>query len=176
MRLQQLRYVIAVAEERHFTRAAERCFVVQSALSHQIAKLEQELGTALFARSSRRVELTAAGAAFLPWARVSLDAAERASSEALAAAGVVGGTLRVGLIPTVSAVDVPGLIATLRAAHPLLTVRLKVMGSTDLITAVRAGELDVAVVGLAEGVTPSGVSIGSWPRRHSWPSYPSVTG
>lgn len=55
-----MRYVIAVAEEKSFTRAAERCFVVQSSLSHQIKALEHELGVALFARTSRRVELTAA--------------------------------------------------------------------------------------------------------------------
>lgn len=66
MELQQLRYVLAVAEKRNFTRAAEQCFVVQSALSHQIKALEQELGVTLFARTSRRVELTDAGAAFLP--------------------------------------------------------------------------------------------------------------
>nr|WP_243743631.1 LysR family transcriptional regulator [Brevibacterium luteolum] len=56
-----MRYTVAVAEERSFTKAAERCFVVQSALSHQIKALERELGVQLFARTSRRVELTAAG-------------------------------------------------------------------------------------------------------------------
>ena len=76
--LQQLRYVVAIAEKRNFTRAAERCFVVQSALSHQIKALEKELGTALFVRSSRRVELTPAGEAFLTEARISLAAADRA--------------------------------------------------------------------------------------------------
>jgi hypothetical protein len=60
---QQMRYVIAVAQTRNFTRAAEQCFVVQSALSHRIAGLERELGVKLFARTSRRVQLTAAGAA-----------------------------------------------------------------------------------------------------------------
>jgi len=63
--LQQMRYVVAVAETRNFTRAAERCFVVQSSLSHRIAGLERELGVKLFARSSRRVELTPAGVAFV---------------------------------------------------------------------------------------------------------------
>ena len=77
MDLQQLKYVVAVAELGTFTRAAERCFVVQSALSHQIAKLEQELGARLFHRTSRSVALTPAGAALLPAARECLSAAER---------------------------------------------------------------------------------------------------
>lgn len=60
MDLQQMRYVVAVAETKNFTRAAEQCLVVQSALSHQIARLERELGARLFERTSRRVSLTAA--------------------------------------------------------------------------------------------------------------------
>src|SRR5690349_3967302 len=86
MELQQFRYVVAVAEEASFTRAAARCFVVQSALSHQIKRLEEELGVTLFSRTSRRVELTAAGAAFVAAARVSLNFAERAGVDAAAAA------------------------------------------------------------------------------------------
>ena len=107
MDLQHMRYVVAVAETGSFTRAAERCFVVQSALSHQIANLERELGVKLFARTSRRVELTQAGQAFLPGARLSLEAAERAATEAAAAAGEVRGHLAIGTIPTVTAVDIP---------------------------------------------------------------------
>src|SRR5918994_1398598 len=87
MELQQMRYVVAVAETSSFTRAAERCLVVQSALSHQVARLERELGVRLFERTSRRVRLTPAGAAFLPAARQSLEAAERAAAEVAAAVG-----------------------------------------------------------------------------------------
>ncbi len=105
MELQQMRYVVAVAEERNFTRAAERCRVVQSALSHQVKALERELGVRLFARTSRRVELTAAGEAFLPHARASLESAERAIADAASAAGEVRGTLTIGLIPTVTALE-----------------------------------------------------------------------
>src|ERR1041384_5217542 len=106
MELQQMRYVVAVAETDSFTRAAERCLVVQSALSHQIARLERELGAKLFERTSRRVRLTPAGAAFLPAAQQSVQAAERAVSEVAAAIGEVRGRLAVGLISTVAAVDV----------------------------------------------------------------------
>src|SRR3954453_8025852 len=107
MELHQLRYVLAVAETSSFTRAAERCLVVQSALSHQIARLERELGARLFERTSRRVRLTPAGAAFLPAAHQCLDAAQRAAAEVAAAVGQVRGHLRVAVIPVITAVDVP---------------------------------------------------------------------
>src|SRR5690606_32613841 len=115
---QQLRYVLAVAETRNFTRAAERCFVAQSALSQRIAHLERALGTALFARTSRRVELTAAGEAFLPLARQSLDAADRAATEAAAAVGQVRGRLAIGMIPTVAALNVPEVLRRFREKYP----------------------------------------------------------
>ncbi|NUT40503.1 MAG: LysR family transcriptional regulator, partial [Thermoactinospora sp.] len=107
MELQQLRYVLAVAETSNFTRAAERCLVVQSALSHQIAALERELGARLFERTSRRVRLTPAGEAFLPEARACLEAADRARAEVAAAGGEIRGRLAVGAIPSVTAVDLP---------------------------------------------------------------------
>lgn len=113
-----MRYVVAVAEERNFTRAAERCFVVQSALSHQIKALERELGVTLFARTNRRVDVTAAGEAFLAAARISLEAAERAASDAAAATGEIRGTLTIGMIPTVTAVDMPAVLATFTALTP----------------------------------------------------------
>ena len=158
MELQQLRYVLAVEEERSFTRAATRCHVVQSALSHQIKALEREIGVQLFARSSRRVELTAAGAAFLPEARASVAAADRARAEAAAATGELRGTLAIGLIPTVTAVDIPDLLGTFRQAHPAVSVSLRVGASDEMVAAVGAGSLDVAFLGLAEGAPVTGVS------------------
>lgn len=157
MDLQQLRYVVAVAETRSFTRAAERCFVVQSALSHQVAKLERELGLRLFARTSRRVELTQAGEAFLPAARESLAAAARAVSEAAAALGEVRGRLSVGVIPTVAAVDIPDLLERFRQAHPDVRVAMTVGSSWEMTERVAGGELDVAFLGLPEGDEPQGV-------------------
>lgn len=157
MDLQQLRYVVAVAETRNFTRAAERCFVVQSALSHRVANLERELGVKLFARTSRRVELTPAGDAFLPGARASLEAAERAAAEAAAAVGLVRGRLAVGMIPTVAAIDVPAALQHLRQRHPEVRISLRVGGSDELTAQVVAGDLDVAVLGLPESDRPRGV-------------------
>lgn len=158
MELQQMRYAVAVAEERSFTKAAERCFVVQSALSHQIKALERELGVQLFARTSRRVELTAAGEAFVAAARDALQATERAMADAAAADGQVRGTLSIGVIPTITAVDVPRVLAGFHAAHPAVQVRLRGGGSEQFVSDIRAGRLDVAFLGLAECTPPNGVS------------------
>lgn len=152
-----MRYVVAVAETRNFTRAAERCFVVQSSLSHRIAGLERELGVKLFARSSRRVELTSAGVAFVAAARECLAAADRAVADAAAATGVVRGRLAVGVIVTTAAVDVPDLLQRYRARHPDVHVVLRSGRSDELAAAVRDGELDIAFLGLPEGERPSGV-------------------
>jgi DNA-binding transcriptional LysR family regulator len=156
--LQQLRYVLAVAETGGFTRAAERCHVVQSALSHQIARLERELGARLFDRTSRRVRLTPAGAAFLPAARQCLDAAERAAAEVAAAVGEVRGRLAVGLIPTVAAVDVPRALRAFRQRHPQVRINLRVGASEELVARVREGALDVAFLGLPTTTRPEGVA------------------
>lgn len=157
MELQQLRYVVAVAEVRSFTRAAQQCHVVQSALSHQIAKLEREIGARLFERSSRRVVTTAAGEAFLPAAREALDAAERARAEAAAVSGVVSGRLRLGAIPTVTALDLPSTLRDFRDAHPQVDVSLRTDGSEELVGQISAGSVDVAFLGLPTGRTPQGV-------------------
>jgi DNA-binding transcriptional LysR family regulator len=155
--LQQMRYVVAVAETRNFTRAAEHCSVVQSSLSHRIAGLERELGVKLFARSSRRVELTSAGAAFVARARECLAAADRAVADAAAATGVVRGRLAVGVIVTTAAVDVPELLQRYRAQHPEVRVVLRSGRSDELAAAIRGGGLDIAFLGLPEGERPSGV-------------------
>lgn len=152
-----MRYVVAVAETGSFTRAAERCFVVQSALSHQIANLERELGVKLFARTSRRVELTQAGQAFLPAARQSLEAADRAAIEAAAAAGEVRGRLAIGVIPTVTAVDIPEALQRFHDRHPQVRIGIRVGSSDEMTAAVRDGRLDVAALGLPENDRPHGV-------------------
>ncbi|MEU0091919.1 LysR family transcriptional regulator [Kribbella sp. NPDC006257] len=157
MELQQLRYVIAVAETNSFTQAARRCLVVQSALSHQIARLERELGARLFERTSRRVRLTPAGAAFLPAARQCLDAAERAAAEAAAAVGEIRGRLAVGLIPTVAAVDIPGALRAFREQHPDVRISLRVGASEDLVEQVKEGSIEVAFLGLPTTARPAGV-------------------
>lgn len=158
MELQQLRYVVAVAETNSFTRAAQRCLVVQSALSHQIARLERELGARLFERTSRRVRLTPAGAAFLPAARQCLDAAERAAAEVAAAVGEVRGRLTIGVISTVAAVDVPRALRAFRERHPHVRVGVRAGRSEELVEQVARGTLDVAFLGLPPTARPQGVA------------------
>ncbi len=153
-----MRYVLAVAETNSFTRAAERCLVVQSALSHQIARLERELGAKLFERTSRRVRLTPAGAAFLPAARQCLDAAELAAAEVAAAVGEIRGRLAVGLIPTVAAVDVPDALREFRRRYPHVRISLRVGASDELAEKVRDGAVDIAFLGLPTTATPQGVA------------------
>jgi DNA-binding transcriptional LysR family regulator len=157
MELQQMRYVVAVAETANFTRAAERCRVVQSALSHQIARLERELGTRLFDRTSRRVRLTPAGEAFLPAARQALDAADRARAEVAAVSGEIRGRLAIGAIPTVTAVDLPSALKDFHVRHPQVRVTLRIGGSADLAERVRQGTLDLAFLGLPRSARPKGV-------------------
>lgn len=158
MELQQLRYAVAVAEERNFTRAAERCHVVQSALSHQIKALERELGLPLFVRNSRRVEVTPAGEAFVAGARASLGAADRAVADATAAMGQIRGTLTIGLIPTVTALDVPAALGVFHRAHPTVRIAVREGGSDEFIAAIADGHMDVAVLGLPDMFSLKNVS------------------
>ncbi|VEI18236.1 HTH-type transcriptional regulator gltC [Actinomyces viscosus] len=149
-----MRYAVAIAEEKSFTRAAERCFVVQSALSRQIKALESELGVTVFARTSRRVTVTPAGEAFLAQARLCLAAAERAGADAAAAQGTVRGPLRVGVIPTVTAVDVAATLGTFHRRYPDVKVLVRSGGSDRFLEQISGGQLDAAFLGLAEEVTP----------------------
>lgn len=153
-----MRYAVAIADELSFTAAAARCHVVQSALSHQIAALERELEVSLFARSSRRVEVTPAGAAFVAAARVSLDAADRAQAEAAAATGTVRGVLTIGMIPTVTTLDLPSALSAFRRAYPAVRVRVREGRSDEFMAAIAAHEMDAAVLGLAEQTPPRGVA------------------
>ena len=157
MELQQLRYAVAIAEEQSFTRAAGRCFVVQSALSRQIKSLESELGVRLFARTSRKVKVTPAGEAFVKQARLCLQAAERAKASAAAAHGQIRGSLTIGVIPTVTAVDIAAVLGAFRRSYPEVGMQVRTGGSDEFLRRIAAGQLDVGVLGLAEGVTPRGV-------------------
>lgn len=144
MELRQLEYFVAVAEESHFTRAASRLRIAQSGLSASIRALERELGSALFLRSTRQVELTEAGRALLTEARRTLTTAAAAKDAVAAVQGLLRGRLAVGTLQCMCTVDLPSSLARFKAAHPGVEIRLRHGQSSELIEQVRSGRLDVA--------------------------------
>ncbi len=147
MELRQLEHFIAVAEERHFTNAAARCHIAQSALSRSIGMLERELGSQLLVRTSRVVELTECGRQFLGAARDTLDAAAAARAVVDDVRGLRRGTVSVGSVPTFRLVHLPAILADFCQAHPGIEIKLVGGGgSTRLIEAVRTGRLELALV------------------------------
>ena len=154
MELRQLEYFVAVAEERHFTRAAQRVRVAQSGLSASIRSLEKELGAPLFVRSTRRVDLTDAGRALLAEARHALSTVDAAREAVAAVQGLLRGTLAIGTLQCLGGVDLIGLLVAFRTAHPGVEIQLRQGGSPELIDRVRSGDLDVAFVSEPPGGTP----------------------
>jgi LysR family transcriptional regulator, transcription activator of glutamate synthase operon len=149
MELRQLRSVEAVARHRHFTRAAEELHVAQSALSHQVRRLEQELGIPLFERTSRRVTPTEAGQAIAARARRVLAEVDGARAEVDELRGVLRGRIWIGPLVPAGDVDVPGLLARFSQAHPGVEVGLREGIASDMLRLVAVDELDAAFCLLA---------------------------
>ncbi|MBB5921658.1 DNA-binding transcriptional LysR family regulator [Actinoalloteichus hoggarensis] len=150
MDLRQMEYLIALADEQHFTRAAAVCGVSQSGLSAGIRNLEDELGTPLFLRTTRRVEPTEAGLALLPFARTMLAQVAAGRDAVVRATRALSGRLRVGAEQCLGVVDVPPLLERFHRRYPLVDIHFTQAGSHDLVMQVRAGELDVAFVATTE--------------------------
>ena len=148
MELRQLAYVVAVAEEGGFTRAAEREHVAQPGVSAQVRRLEAELGQALFDRGGGTVTLTAAGEAVLPFARAALAGAAGVRTAIDELTGLLRGRVAVGVVPSVSG-RLAGALAAFHAAHPAVEITLAEDTSDGLLDGVRAGRLDLALAGLA---------------------------
>ena len=158
MDLRQLEHFVAVAAEQNFTRAAARLHIVQSGLSASIRALEEELGAALFVRTTRRVEVTPTGRAFLGEAKRVLSAATQARQVVDDMLGLHRGTLSIGIIQGLaSLVDIADLLGRFRAACPHVEICLTSGGSLPLIEGVRTGDLDLAFTQFV-GATPPGVS------------------
>jgi DNA-binding transcriptional LysR family regulator len=158
--LRQLEHFIAVAEEGSFTRAASRVHLVQSALSVSIRSLERDLGTRVFERSTHHVYLTDAGEALLPEARRTLAAAEQARDAVSSVEGTVRGTLRIGIMQSLTLVDVASLLARFHDMYPGVAIQTRpaIGGSAALAEDVRTGRLDCAFISLPGGA-PSGLSL-----------------
>ncbi|MET7684943.1 LysR substrate-binding domain-containing protein [Streptomyces sp. NPDC005423] len=144
MELRHLQHFVAVAEDQHFTRAAERLMVSQSGLSASIRALERELQTPLFVRTTRRVTLTEAGRALLAEAERILAQVRTAHEAVAAVQGVLRGTLALGTEQCIAGVRVAGLLAAFRRRHPDVEIRLRQAGSGALAEEVAAGRLDLA--------------------------------
>lgn len=148
MELKQLRAFVTLAEELHFGRAAQRLFIVQSALSMQIKALEAALDARLFERDRHKVELSDTGRLFLPEARATLQQAARAEQIVrLASCGEIG-TLRIAFVSSVLPVLLPALLREMRARYPLITLELKDMPTPDQVAALRDRRIDFGMIRL----------------------------
>src|SRR6266849_1603750 len=141
-----LRCFLAVAEQRHFTRAARELGLAQPSVSSQVRRLESELGSELFHRMKGNVTLTPAGEALLPFARRILADVDAASSELRESATQVRGRLSIGATPSLAATLVPPVLARFHAVYPAVDLALREAGSGDLVAALEEGALDVALV------------------------------
>lgn len=157
MEIMQLRYFVSVCEERSITRAAQRHSIVQSALSAQIAKLEREAGVRLLDRTNRGVTVTSAGAQLLGRARRILAEVDDTKAELSELKGVLTGVLRLGVINVVgqSAPCVDAALARFHRQHPAVEISIHDPGSSGIIRALRANELDLALIGLRRADVPS---------------------
>jgi len=164
MELDQLRYFCAIADAEGFSRAAERVHVSQPSLSQQIRKLEDELGARLFDRLGRTVRLTELGRAFLPHARAVLRELEAATGDVLERRASIGGTIRVGVIPTIAPYFLPPLLTAFSRKHRHACITVIEEITPVLLEKLRAGAIDTAVVALP---LP--------PRSHEFHTIPLLT-
>lgn len=146
--IRQLRYLIAVHEEGHFSRAAEKCFVTQSTLSAGVQELETILGTQLIERTKRSVRFTDVGEQLVARARQVVSMVEDMRDLAMAHDEPLTGLLRLGAIPTIGPYLLPRILPPLRDSYPHLKLFLKELQTADLIEQIKAGELDVGLMAL----------------------------
>lgn len=146
MQFQQLQYFVAVAEARHFTRAADLVHVAQPSLSQQIKALERELGADLFLRARGNITLTAAGEALLPLARRILADAETARHEVQELVQLRAGRVRLGATPSVCTGLLPDVLRAFHDRYPGVRLLIEEGGSHDLVRELARGALDLALV------------------------------
>ncbi len=144
--IRQLKYLVSVAEYRHFSKAAEACFVTQSTLSAAIRELEQQLGVVLFERNRKSVLITPAGEKLLAQARKILGEVEDFVSLARVEKGLLTGAVRLGVIPTVGPFLLPKMLGELRRNYGELQLYLKEEISARLAVMLKQGQLDVLML------------------------------
>lgn len=146
MNLREIQYILAVADERHFGKAAERCFVSQPTLSGQIKKLEEELGVILFERTNRSVEITPIGQSILHHARLLQEQVDAIEQVARAHQDPLEGPLRIGAIPTLSPYLMPLILVPLKRQYPQLRLVLSEELTEPLIARLQHHDLDAALL------------------------------
>ncbi len=159
MDLRQLRYLVALAEERHFTRAAAREHIAQPALSQQIRRLEQELGLPLVERTTRHVAMTDAGDLLVARARRILTEVDGAMAEMQRLAGVQTGHVMVGTMHTMGPVDVSLALAIFHQRHPGVELTVREQSSEELAEMLRIDELDLAFLSVTERIESHGLGL-----------------
>ena len=155
MTLNELRYLVAVAHERNFGRAAQKCFVSQPALSVAIQKLEEELGAQVFERGKSEVTVTPVGERIVEQAQRVLEESSRIREIAQAGRNQLAGTLKLGVIYTVAPYLLPDLIPTLHDLAPQMPLDIEENLTENLEAALKSGRIDAAIVALP--FAPSGV-------------------
>jgi DNA-binding transcriptional LysR family regulator len=182
MELRQLRYVDAVARHRHFTRAAADIGIAQPALSHQIRRLELELGVELFHRSRAGVRTTEAGELFLPHVRRALLAVDAGREELSALVGLRVGRVRLGAMQALGTLDLAAALAAFHSRNPGIEVTLSEESTLEMYDRLEDGRLDLALVALdieppagieTEALTSEPVLL-ALPQAHALAERPSV--
>lgn len=148
MTLTELQYIVVLAQERHFGRAAEQAFVTQPALSLAIKKLEDELGTPIFERRRIRIELTPLGEQIVHQAQRVLEEAEHIKILAAQGKDQLNGRLRLGVIATVGPYILPDLVPLLNARAPKMPLELEENLTQNLVGMLKSGKLDVIMIAL----------------------------
>jgi LysR family hydrogen peroxide-inducible transcriptional activator len=148
MTLTELRYIVAVADTRHFGQAAERCFVSQPSLSAAVKNLEEELAVKVFERGKRGVLLTEAGEQIVAQARRALEEAGRVKVVARQGRDPLKGVLRLGIIHTIAPYLLPDLVGSLRRLAPEMPLDVEENTTANLDRMLRAGELDAVILAL----------------------------
>jgi DNA-binding transcriptional LysR family regulator len=148
MDVRQLSYFVAVAEEQQFTRAAIRVSVAQPAVSHQIRRLEAELGEALFHRDARAARLTEAGRELLPHARAAIAAVDEARDAVASLHGLLHGTLRIGVVRAPLDRRIYAAVGEFHRVHPAVEIILREEHNEELFDELAGGQTDAAIVGI----------------------------
>jgi LysR family hydrogen peroxide-inducible transcriptional activator len=146
MTLQQLQYIIALDDHRHFVKAATACFVTQPTLTMQVRKLEEEMGVALFDRRTQPVRPTEMGGRVIAQARVVLRETEQLSALVDELRTDLSGDLRIGIIPTLAPYLLPLFLTGFAQAHPTLEVHIDERKTSRILKSLRRGELDLGIL------------------------------